>query len=51
MLNVNALAIRAVRMPEYEKELPVVMRYLETMLQLPEDQTIEVYTDVICGRK
>lgn len=41
----NALAITAVRMPEYENELLVVMRYLETMLQLPEDETIEVYTD------
>lgn len=41
----NALAVTAVRMPEYEKELLVVMRYLETMVQLPENQTIEVYTD------
>lgn len=41
----NALAVTAVRMPEYEKELLVVMRYFETMVQLPEDQTIEVYTD------
>ena len=41
----NALAVTAVRMPEYEKELLVVMRYLVTMIQLPENQTIEVYTD------
>ncbi len=41
----NALAITALRMPEHEKELLIVMRYLETMLQLPEDDAIEVYTD------
>lgn len=41
----NALAITAIRMPEHEKELLVVMRYLETMLQLPENESIEVYTD------
>lgn len=41
----TALAVTAVRMPEYEKELRIVMRYLESMIQLPDYQAIEIYTD------
>lgn len=41
----TALAVTAVRMPEYEKDLRIVMRYLESMLQLPNYKAIEIYTN------
>ena len=40
-----AINVTALRIPEYKNELMVLRRYLEIMVQLPDNDTIEVYTD------